>query len=106
MFRFYSYSCSVHNFIIFSSDLKQIKESKKHFERITNELDQTYYKNAETPKTKPSQCEEIEKSLFGIKKIYGHAGLEYIRNINRFYLVRSHSVLDTVTNIVNRLELL
>lgn len=78
------------------SDLKQIKESKKHFEKITIELDQIYYKNAETSKTKPNQCEEIEKSLYGTKKSYGHAGLEYIRNINRFYLVRSHSILDTI----------
>jgi hypothetical protein len=80
------------------SDLKQIKESKKNFEKITNELDLIYNKNADTPKTKPSQCDEVEKSLIGIKKSYGHSSLEYIRNINRFYLVRSHSVLDTVIN--------
>lgn len=78
------------------TDLKQIKESKKQFERITVELDQIYYKNAETSKTKPNQCEEIEKSLFGTKKSYGNVGLEYIRNVNRFYLVRSHSILDTI----------
>ena len=54
--------------IFFVSDLKQIKESKKHFEKITIELDQIYYKNAETSKTKPNQCEEIEKSLYGTKK--------------------------------------
>ena len=38
----------------------------------------------------------MERNLLGVKKSYGHASLEYIRHINRFYLVRSHSILDTI----------
>lgn len=79
-----------------TSDLKQLKELRKQFERISLELDNAYNKNAEAVKNKPQLCEELEKNLCGVKKSYGHNGLEYICQINRFYLVRSHSILNMV----------
>ncbi len=78
------------------SDLKQIKDTKKQFDRITNELDNAFVKNADAPKNKPIVCDEMERNLLGIKKSFGHSSLEYICLLNKFYLGRSHSILDMV----------
>lgn len=53
-------------------------------------------KHSDSPKTKPLQCEEAERSLCGIRKSYGHCSLNYVTHLNKFYLTRSHSVLDIV----------
>jgi Arf-GAP/coiled-coil/ANK repeat/PH domain-containing protein len=76
--------------------LKQIKDTKKQFDRITNELDNAFVKNADAPKNKPIVCDELERNLLGIKKSFGHSTLEYICLLNKFYLGRSHSILDMV----------
>lgn len=78
------------------SDIKQIKEAKKQFEKISSDLDTAYQKNADAPKNKPTSCEEMERNLCGIKKSFGHSGLEYICHINRFYMTRCHSILNTI----------
>ncbi|CAF0702791.1 unnamed protein product [Brachionus calyciflorus] len=91
---FKSVSEKINKFV--ENDLKQLKEQRKQFERISLELDNAYNKNSEALKNKPQICEEMEKNLCGIKKTYGHNGLEYICQINRFYLVRSHSILNMI----------
>lgn len=53
-------------------------------------------RNSESPKTKPQQCDEAEKSLATVKRQYGQSALNYVSNLNMFYLTRSHSVLDMV----------
>ena len=77
--------------------MRKIKDTRRHFDRISSDLDAAYQKNADAPKTKPQLCEEAERSLHGTTRSFGLAGLEYIRHLNRFYLVRSHSVLDVVS---------
>lgn len=77
-------------------DFRQIKDSRKQFERISNELDTAYLKNADAPKTKPNVCEEMERNLCGIKKTFGHVSLDYVCHLNKFYLIRAHSILDMV----------
>jgi hypothetical protein len=77
-------------------DIKQIKESRKQFDRTSIDLDNAYAKNAEAPKTKPTICEESERSLCATRKTFNHISLEYISNINKFYIIRNHLILDTV----------
>lgn len=76
--------------------MKQLKEQRKQFERLSVDLESAYVKNSETPKTKPAVCEEMERNLCGVKKSFGHASLDYISHVNTFYLVRSHSILDMI----------
>ena len=78
--------------------MKSIKESRKQFERISVELDTAYLKNADASKAKQIVCDETERNLCGIKKSFGHAGLEYMCHLNKFYLKRGHSVLDMVNH--------
>lgn len=89
IFDFYKYFES-------SSDLKQLKEQRKQFDKISVELENALVKHSDSPKTKPLQCEEAERSLCGIRKSYGHCSLNYVTHLNKFYLTRSHSVLDIV----------
>jgi hypothetical protein len=73
-----------------------MKESRKQFERLNNELDTALVKNADASRQKPVVCEEAEKNLLGVRKSFGHVSLDYISLINRFYLTRSFSILDMV----------
>lgn len=83
------------------SDIKQLKEQRKQFEKISQDLDTAFNKNAEAIKNKPQICDEMEKNLASVKKTYGQNGLEYICQINRFYLVKSHSILNIVIKFQN-----
>ena len=73
-----------------------MKEQRKHFERLSNELDTALVKNAEAPKLKPLVCDEMEKNVMGIRKSFGHVSLDYICQINKFYFTRSLSILDMI----------
>jgi len=79
-----------------SSDLKQLKEKRKQFDKVSAELESAFVRNSESPKAKPQQCEEAERNLGAIKKLYGQSALNYASHLNMFYLTRSHSVLDMV----------
>jgi Arf-GAP/coiled-coil/ANK repeat/PH domain-containing protein len=79
------------------SDLKQLKESRKQFERMSNELETALVKNVDASKQKPAVCEETEKSVLGMRKSFGHVSLDYISQINKFYCTRSFSILDMVS---------
>lgn len=79
--------------------MRQIKDARKQFDRISSDLDTALLRNADAPKNKPVLCEETERNLSGIKKSFNHTSLEYVCHINRFYLIRSHTILDMVCYI-------
>ncbi len=76
--------------------MKNTKETRKQFERISTELEAAYFKNADASKSKQIICEEMERNLCGIKKSFGHTSLDYICYLNKFYIKRGHSALDMV----------
>jgi Arf-GAP/coiled-coil/ANK repeat/PH domain-containing protein len=84
------------NYAFHSRDLKQIKEQRKQFERLSNDVENALTKNSESSKTKLIVCEENEKNVLALRKSFGHVSLEYICQINKFYFKRSLSVLDMV----------
>jgi hypothetical protein len=84
-------------FKLSENEFKQLKESKKSFEKLTHDLDNSFQKNADSAKSKPNLCDENEKNLCGIRKVYGHSALEYLSQINKIYATRGHLMLTLVS---------
>ena len=78
------------------NDLKQMKEARKQFERISCELESAYQRNADVSKTRPLQCDEAERHLANVKKMFDLNAIDYIQQLNRFYSSRGNSILDTI----------
>ncbi len=74
-------------------EMKKLKETKKAFEKASNELDSAYQKNSDLSKIRLQQCEEIEKIIAQSKQQFDKDGSEYIQNVNQFYKIRNESVL-------------
>ncbi len=74
-------------------DMKKLKETKKLFEKASNDLDSAYLKNSDVSKMRPQQCEEAEKSVALCRGQFDKDGCEYIQNVNQFYKIRTDSVL-------------
>ena len=87
------------------TDLRKIKDARKQFERLTNELDTAYAKNADASKHKQALCDDMERQISGIKKSFNHSTLEYICHLKSFYTVRTRAVLDIVQLFTGSLKL-
>lgn len=47
------------NFI--RDDIYKVKETKRHFDKISDDLDNAFIRHSQTAKNKPNECEEANK---------------------------------------------
>ena len=60
------------------SDIKKVKETRRHFEKISADTDECLMKNAQVPRSKPAECEEARNVLTAMKSCFGHVSLDYV----------------------------
>ena len=60
------------------SDIRQVKESRKHFEKISDDMDQALVKNSQAPRTRPQEWEESLNVLQAQKSCFCHTSLDYV----------------------------
>ena len=65
------------------SDLKKAKETERHFEKISGDLDNALAKNAQTIRTKPQECEEAHNVLTATRTAFGHTALDYVFQVSQ-----------------------
>lgn len=72
-------------FIIFffhSRDIKRVKDTKKYFDKITEELDTALNKNAQIIKAKPQEAEESRKLVLATRSAFGVTAFDYSLQVN------------------------
>lgn len=78
------------------NDIKQVKDSKSHFEKMSAELDNVLLRNSQTPKSKPNDVEEVENMLTATRSCFKYQSLDYVNSISKLQVRKRHEILDTL----------
>lgn len=64
--------------------MRKFKETKKHFDRVREDLEIAQVKNAQAPRNKPHEVEEATSSLNVTRKCYRHLALDYVLQVTSY----------------------
>ena len=64
--------------VIFYSEIKKVKETRKHFEKISDDLDTALNRNSQALRSKPQECEDAYNLMVANKSSFAHTSLDYV----------------------------
>jgi Arf-GAP/coiled-coil/ANK repeat/PH domain-containing protein len=62
-------------------DMKQMKETKGYFNKISNDLDSALSKNAAASKSRPADIEDASNLLTATRSCFRYTGMDYVFQI-------------------------
>lgn len=92
-------STVLNNFI--KKDIKKVKETKKYFDRITEELDTALNKNSQVIKAKPQEADDARKLVVATRSAFGHTAFDYSFQLNELQSKERQDVLNTLMSFMN-----
>ena len=69
-------------------DVRKFKETKKHFDRVREDLELAQVKNAQAPRNKPHEVEEATSTLSITRKCFRHLALDYVLQVGTEHAAR------------------
>ncbi|XP_025083083.1 arf-GAP with coiled-coil, ANK repeat and PH domain-containing protein 2-like isoform X3 [Pomacea canaliculata] len=82
-------------------DIRKMKETKKHFEKISDDLDNALVRNSQAPRSKAQECEEAFNVLTAMKSCFAHTALDYVFQVNVLQSKKRFEVLDTMLSFMH-----
>ncbi|KAI8436667.1 hypothetical protein MSG28_010155 [Choristoneura fumiferana] len=76
-------------------DIKGVKESKHHFDKISNDLDLALNRNSQMSRHKPADVEEAVNLLLATRSCFRHTALDHVQKITMLQARKRHEVLAT-----------
>ena len=64
------------------SDIRKVKETRKHFEKISDDMDNALIKNAQAPRSRSQECDDATNVLMAMRSCFGHTSLDYVFQVN------------------------
>lgn len=89
----------LHNFV--KEDVRKFKETKKHFDRVREDMEIAQTKNAQAPRNKPHEVEEATSALSITRKCFRHLALDYVLQINVLQAKKKFEILDAMLSFMN-----
>ncbi|KAM9344000.1 LOW QUALITY PROTEIN: arf-GAP with coiled-coil, ANK repeat and PH domain-containing protein 3 [Pholidichthys leucotaenia] len=89
----------LHNFV--KEDVRKFKETKKHFDRVREDMEIAQVKNAQAPRTKPHEVEEATSTLSITRKCFRHLALDYVLQINVLQAKKKFEILDAMLSFMH-----
>ncbi|TSL61192.1 Arf-GAP with coiled-coil, ANK repeat and PH domain-containing protein 3 [Bagarius yarrelli] len=89
----------LHNFV--KEDVRKFKETKKHFDKVREDLEIAQVKNAQAPRNKPHEVEEATGTLNITRKCYRHLALDYVLQINVLQAKKKFEILDAMLSFMH-----
>ncbi|XP_059476562.1 arf-GAP with coiled-coil, ANK repeat and PH domain-containing protein 2 isoform X2 [Neocloeon triangulifer] len=81
---------------LIKKDIKAIKDSKHHFEKISSEYDACVVRNSQTSKNKLQEAEDCFNMLSAIRSGFQYETLNYIQGISVLNSRKKHEILGTL----------
>lgn len=78
------------------SDIKTVKDSKHHFLKVSESLDNALYKNASANKNRPQEILECDNYLVAAHSCFRHIALDYVKTLTMLQSKKRPEVLSTV----------
>ncbi|XP_045486920.1 arf-GAP with coiled-coil, ANK repeat and PH domain-containing protein 2 [Pieris rapae] len=76
-------------------DIKGVKESKHHFEKISNDLDIALIRNSQVSRHKATDVEEVVNLLLATRSCFRHTALDHVQKITMLQARKRHEILAT-----------
>ncbi|XP_017274724.1 arf-GAP with coiled-coil, ANK repeat and PH domain-containing protein 3 isoform X2 [Kryptolebias marmoratus] len=89
----------LHNFV--KEDVRKFKETKKHFDRVREDMEIAQVKNAQAPRNKPHEVEEATGALNISRKCFRHLALDYVLQINVLQAKKKFEILDAMLSFMH-----
>ncbi|KAL7864207.1 hypothetical protein AOLI_G00156270 [Acnodon oligacanthus] len=89
----------LHNFV--KEDVRKFKETKKHFDKVREDLEIAQVKNAQAPRNKPHEVEEATSTLNITRKCFRHLALDYVLQINVLQAKKKFEILDAMLSFMH-----
>ncbi|XP_029973814.1 arf-GAP with coiled-coil, ANK repeat and PH domain-containing protein 3 isoform X1 [Salarias fasciatus] len=89
----------LHNFV--KEDVRKFKETKKHFDRVREDMEIAQVKNAQAPRNKPHEVEEATGALSITRKCFRHLALDYVLQINVLQAKKKFEILDAMLSFMH-----
>ncbi|XP_048475974.1 arf-GAP with coiled-coil, ANK repeat and PH domain-containing protein 2-like [Rhincodon typus] len=74
----------LHSFI--KEDVRKFKETKKHFDRSSEDLDNALNRNAQAPPKKQHEVDEATNALLAARRSFRHVSLDYVLQLHQLVL--------------------
>ncbi|XP_072264300.1 arf-GAP with coiled-coil, ANK repeat and PH domain-containing protein 2 isoform X2 [Pyxicephalus adspersus] len=81
-------------------DLRKFKDSKKQFDKVSEEKENALAKNAQVPRTKQHEVEEATNILTATRKCFRHIALDYVLQINVLQSKRRSEILKSMLSFM------
>ncbi|XP_051786360.1 arf-GAP with coiled-coil, ANK repeat and PH domain-containing protein 3-like [Erpetoichthys calabaricus] len=89
----------LHNFV--KEDVRKFKETKKHFDKVREDMEIAQVKNAQAPRNKPHEVEEATGTLNITRKCFRHLALDYVLQINVLQAKKKFEILDAMLSFMH-----
>lgn len=76
-------------------DIKGVRESKHHFDKISNDLDIALTRNSQVSRHKSADVEEIMNLLVATRSCFRHTALDHVHKITMLQTRKRHEILAT-----------
>uniref|UniRef100_A0A452I939 Arf-GAP with coiled-coil, ANK repeat and PH domain-containing protein n=1 Tax=Gopherus agassizii TaxID=38772 RepID=A0A452I939_9SAUR len=81
-------------------DIRKFKESKKQFEKVSEEKENALVKNAQVQRNKQHEVEEATNILTATRKCFRHIALDYVLQINVLQTKRRSEILKSMLSFM------
>ncbi|XP_070560410.1 arf-GAP with coiled-coil, ANK repeat and PH domain-containing protein 2-like isoform X2 [Ptychodera flava] len=81
-------------------EIKKVKETKKVFDKISDDLDSAYAKHAQVNKAKPGEAEEVYNVLTATRSAFAHTALDYVCQISMVESRKRYEILNTILSFI------
>ncbi|XP_069069262.1 arf-GAP with coiled-coil, ANK repeat and PH domain-containing protein 2 isoform X2 [Pleurodeles waltl] len=81
-------------------DLRKFKDSKKQFDKVSEEKENALVKNAQVQRTKLHEVEEATNILIATRKCFRHIALDYVLQINVLQSKRRSEILKSMLSFM------
>uniref|UniRef100_A0A7N8WPV7 Arf-GAP with coiled-coil, ANK repeat and PH domain-containing protein n=1 Tax=Mastacembelus armatus TaxID=205130 RepID=A0A7N8WPV7_9TELE len=88
----------LHTFI--KEDVRKFKDTKKHFDRVREDMELAQVKNAQAPRNKVHEAEEATQALILSRKAFRHLALDYVLQINVLQAKKKFEILDAMLSFM------
>lgn len=68
-----------------------MKETRKHFEKISDDMDSACSRNSQAPRSKPQECEDAYNLMMANKSCFAHTSLDYVYQVGMENNIRNHA---------------
>uniref|UniRef100_A0A674I998 Arf-GAP with coiled-coil, ANK repeat and PH domain-containing protein n=1 Tax=Terrapene triunguis TaxID=2587831 RepID=A0A674I998_9SAUR len=87
-------------FLLLFRDIRKFKESKKQFEKVSEEKENALAKNAQIQRNKQHEVEEATNILTATRKCFRHIALDYVLQINVLQSKRRSEILKSMLSFM------